>query len=1164
MNQALKYDVFLSYSLKDKPFVRHLAERLRQEGLHVWFDEWKVQRHDRKGLREKSINQGLERSRTLVLIMSKNAFAAEWMRLERHTAIFRDPTNYQRRFIPLRLDDTEIPETLKQFAYVDWRTQDDNQYKKLLIACQPSVAEVQPGEKHNAEQVGSALKSRTTNKVTGRVWSVAITSDGQFVFAGSEGGTTLCWDLTTSLPPKLLVGHTSRVNCIAVTPDKRLIVSGSHDMSLRVWDVASCKCKVVIEGHDGPVSGVAVSPDGQVIVSASHDRSVRVWSLATGHNLAVLNGHFDKVNSVAITSDGRLAVSASNDGTLRVWDLVLNRCTTVLKGHNSKIHSVAVSADGQKAVSGSADRLVRVWDLPAGKLLATLEGHTASVQCVAITPDGQLAFSGSADGTVQVWDLAFGQCIALLEGHIFGVNSVAINLDGRIVISGAVDMTVRVWELPKYDKLSTEKVTATRYTNAKVLLVGDSGVGKTGLAMRLSQDHYEATDSTDAAWASQMKLPHDVSTHDIEREIWLWDFAGQADYRLIHQLYMDETAMAVLVFNPQSDDPFEGLGQWDRDLQRAARRTYKKLLVAGRCDRGGLMVSRNEIERFCQQRGFIGYVETSARTGRGCQKLRETISSSIPWDDIPWIASPRIFKLLKEEILKLKDEGKVLLRMGELKQQLEMRLLNKSFSLEQLRAVVGLLASPGVVWQLEFGDFVLLQPERINAYAAAVIRSVRAHMDEIGCISEERVLAGELDYQDMKRLPRHEEEIVLRAMHQTFVEHGLCLREHTEQGTVLVFPSYFKRERPEAPDYMPALVTYQFSGMLDEIYATLVVRLHHTTTFEKDQLWRFAADFKAPAGSRVGVKMKKRLEGEAEIAIYFDKTINEDTKVTFIRYVHDHLKAKATEVVRVRHYICPNCNKAINDREAVQDRLADGKKDMLCSRCEKRFQLWDLVEEKFASDEFQRRVRELEEQALIRLDNESRELILLGHAYSIAGEAGQIFRQTSNSDWGIDGEIEFKDFNGKASGRRVYLQLKSGDSYLYTRKRDDKEVFTIKEARHAEYWQSHKYPVMLVIRTSDGQIRWMNVTEYLKRQSEEMEQQERERGKKIQLKEMMARDDEVGWLDEDIEGEDKEIKKHGKDMKKISKGVRQIVFDGEPFTALSVVRLRDRMLNTVP
>lgn len=93
--------------------------------------------------------------------------------------------------------------------------------------------------------------------------------------------------------------------------------------------------------------------------------------------------------------------------------------------------------------------------------------------------------------------------------------------------------------------------------------------------------------------------------------------------------------------------------------------------------------------------------------------------------------------------------------------------------------------------------------------------------------------------------------------------------------------------------------------------------------------------------------------------------------------------------------------------------------------------------------------------------------------------------------------------------QRLYLQLKSGDSYLYQRRRDDAEIFTIKNPRHAEYWLSQAYPVMLVIRTSDGRIRWMNVTDYLK-----------ERGKEI----------------------------------------KQIVFQGQPFTAPDVVRKRAEIL----
>ena len=171
--------------------------------------------------------------------------------------------------------------------------------------------------------------------------------------------------------------------------------------------------------------------------------------------------------------------------------------------------------------------------------------------------------------------------------------------------------------------------------------------------------------------------------------------------------------------------------------------------------------------------------------------------------------------------------------------------------------------------------------------------------------------------------------------------------------------------------------------------------------------------------------------------------------------------------------------------------------------------LVDLIEEKFASDEFLRIVREMDAQAQINLDNENLEQILVGQAITITAEAGQIFRPLTWSDWGIDGEIEFKNDRGEASGRRVYLQLKSGDSYLRTRKSDGKEIFRIKNPRHAEYWQAHEYPVMLVIRTSDREIRWMNVTDYLRQ--------------------------------------------HGAETK-------QIVFEGEPFTALNVVGLRGKVL----
>jgi GTPase SAR1 family protein len=721
-----------------------------------------------------------------------------------------------------------------------------------------------------------------------------------------------------------------------------------------------------------------------------------------------------------------------------------------------------------------------------------------------VTPDGQFAISGSKDNTLKVLHLESGDCTGTLEGHTGSVNGVALTPDGRLAVAGTHDGTVRVWDLSFLTGGPGEDVGIPRYTNAKVVLVG-----KTGLALRLCEDRWEATESTHGMAVYPLKLPPGDGPAGMEREVWLWDFAGQPDYRLIHQLYMDETALGLLVFDPQDDNPFDSLGYWEKALHAATKYEPARLLVAGRCDRGGITISEKRFDQFVREHNFAGFLRTGARTGEGCEELKAAIAKHIPWDRLPWTATTRLFRTLKEAILKLTEEDAPLVRLPEMLQRLQLMLPGETIGQEELRAVVGLMQGQGVLKKLDFGDFVLLQPEQINRYASVVVRMAREHVDEMGTVPEQQVLDGRLDYKGMKRLSESDEKILLRAMAQTFLDRSLCLREETPRGTMLVFPSYFRRDKPDLPEHPNVFVTYGFAGQFEEIYATLVVRLNYSDGFQRDQLWKNAADFKTQGGKRVGLAMNPKGEGEAEIVVYFEADVPDDTKVTFIKYVHEHLLARAQDVTRVRTYVCPHCDEPLEARRAIRVRLEKGFRDIGCPICEGRVPLIDLIEEKFASDEFLQLVRELDERARINLDNESRELILVGHAFAIAGEAGQIFRPTPNSDWGIDGEIEFKDREGNASGKRVYLQLKSGDSYLRTRKRDDKEIFTIKNPRHAAYWQEQPCPVMLVIRTSDGEIRWMNVTEYLK--------------------------------------------KHGKETK-------QIEFDGEPFMAPNVMKLRDRLV----
>ncbi len=143
MSQNLKYDIFLSYSSKDKPVVRALAKQLKTEGLRVWFDEWEIRPGDMIG---KSIEEGLDASRILALAISRHAFESEWATLESETFRFRDPTNKDRRFVPLRLDNVEIKDSLRQFAYVDWDTNNQESFDTVVRFLLDHACELKIGD----------------------------------------------------------------------------------------------------------------------------------------------------------------------------------------------------------------------------------------------------------------------------------------------------------------------------------------------------------------------------------------------------------------------------------------------------------------------------------------------------------------------------------------------------------------------------------------------------------------------------------------------------------------------------------------------------------------------------------------------------------------------------------------------------------------------------------------------------------------------------------------------------------------------------------------------------------------------------------------------------------------------------------------------------------
>ena len=1096
MQSEFSFDVFLSYQRDDRARVRRLAERLKQSGLKVWFDAWQLKPGDDIYL---AIEHGLERARTMVLCLSQSALSSDWVSMERSTVLFRDPTNRGRRFIPLLLSDCYLPDTLTRYRYVDYREEAEPAFAELLAACQtdeavPVPSPARPSKSANEKPAPRAKSEPEPIAVLERevdahwMWvnSVAVSPNGTWITSGSDDKTVAIHDLATGEHRAMLTGHVGHVKSVAITPDGKRILSGSSDATVRVWDVSSGQQIGVYQGHRRVVWSVMSFPDGQRAVSGSGDGTIAIWTLEGCRTLAThdVGGPVQ----ATVSADGHRVVSATKD-ELRVWDVETNECVLVLKNENTgTTWSIVLSRNGRFLVSGSSDNTVRIWDLHEKRCVGVLEGHTDGVRSVGISPDEGLILTSGWSSTARIWDFRSGACLGVFEGNPQArPHSAAFSPSGSHFVVGTFEGPILVYRLNRPHAAAA--LPARRYVNAKVVLVGESGVGKSGLAHRLIEDQFVPTDSTHGMAVWQLPLPIKPNQTD-EREALLWDLAGQEDYRLIHQLFLDQTALALVLINPQKHDPFADAVEWLKALGSAVNaqdREVARLLIAARTDVGSVTVSQQKIDRFLNDYNFAGYLPTSALSGTNCSDglangrpsaLKELILAHIPWKKLPWTSTPDTLVQIKQAVIELREDKAIrLLRFAELCQRLEQKLPRLALTETDVRTAITLLANHGLVMAFAFGDLVLLRPELLNGYASAVIRAARAHVDEIGCVREKDVFERRIDFARIDRLPAADEELLLRAMVQTFLDRSLCIAENTPEGPHLVFPSQYRRERP-IPGHPEIFLTYTFTGELQTVYTTLVVRLWYSREFRHKELWRNAAELTTPLGKTAGLIMDRLGDGEGRLSVFFEPGVPDDLKVMFIEYVRQHLGRYARDVQRERRYICGKCQKPITDAEAVRERLAAKKDFIRCQRCDAKVILIDSIEQQIVSDPVARQVRAMDETAQQGLDTQALEQILIGHMLAICGEANQIFRPTTLFDFGIDGEVEFKDNNGRASGKKIYVQLKSGDSHLRRRERDRTEVFDVKEPRHLEYWQNQPVDVFLVVRTSEN-IRWMNLTRYL-------------------------------------------------------------------------------------
>jgi WD40 repeat protein len=441
------------------------------------------------------------------------------------------------------------------------------------------------------------------------IWS----ADGSQIASSSQDRGIRLWDAKTGSQLLHLAGtgRSGAVTSVAWSPDSQTLISGSSAKSIRVWNVRNQKSNPR-QGHSGSVNSVAFSPNGEMYASGSSDRTIRVCVASNDKLHITLKGHTGSVLCIAWSPDGKMLASSSSDKTVKIWNPATGNLFQTFYGHTDDILSVAWSPDGQTIVSSSKDCTIRIWSL-GKKRRSILEGHTSEVTGICFSCDGRLLASKSNDGLVKLWRSDNWKVLKDIDEQSCpgGSASIAFHPHEPVLATlGAEDTVIRIWNLD-IDVLFSSKpdVETAKYTNAKVVLLGDTSVGKSGLRLVLTGNPFAATDSTHGRYVQPLHSEKAQTQNGLSemREVLLWDLAGQPSYRLVHQLHLNEVAVALILVDSRSEtDPFAGVYHWNRALSQAQNTQeepalpLKKFLVAARIDRGGIGVSRERIEKLVQ------------------------------------------------------------------------------------------------------------------------------------------------------------------------------------------------------------------------------------------------------------------------------------------------------------------------------------------------------------------------------------------------------------------------------------------------------------------------------------------------------------------------------------------------------------------------------------
>ena len=160
----------------------------------------------------------------------------------------------------------------------------------------------------------------------------------------------------------------------------------------------------------------------------------------------------------------------------------------------------------------------------------------------------------------------------------------------------------------------------------KVILLGDSGVGKTCIINRYINDEFNPNSKTTLGSNASSKL---IKRGQVSYILNLWDTTGQEKYHSITNLFIKGSNIVILVYAINSLSSFEGLDFWYKSVQEKLEGENYALAVVGSksdlIEEEEEVVSEEEAKKFAKEKNAIFKLVSSKEDPEGINNLFDTL-----------------------------------------------------------------------------------------------------------------------------------------------------------------------------------------------------------------------------------------------------------------------------------------------------------------------------------------------------------------------------------------------------------------------------------------------------------------------------------------------------------------------------------------------------------